>query len=291
MQLLGQLLLPSSNRTDCNEDDDDNWVPSRERAWEDAVKTLKGELSNGRYNLGVARFSGGSSNVNDSSCTSQPSSSLTMVSGSGSTFANNFENAAQISPSGSTPTPAALLGTLDPNRDGTFTDARYLLGGDTQSAVRAKAVVLVTDGLPTRCPGNGTATGDTEMNAAVEAARRIAANGTQVFVLGFDIGEDARFQQLANAGDPTKKLCSGSATSQLPCVCNGGSNSPSGCAASGSLTPTRWYVVSDTSVDHHRGALYRSLDCQLHLGADNKRQCRRHDRSRSLCDVEHATRC
>jgi hypothetical protein len=141
--------------------------------------------------------------ASDSSCNAQPDQKLAMTSGMGTTFANNFETAAQVTPSGGTPTPAALTGVLDPDRNNNFSDARYLLSGDAQAAARAKAVLLVTDGLPTLCPGDGQNTGDTEMKAAVDAARKIAATGTQVFVLGFDIGQDARFQLLANAGDPT----------------------------------------------------------------------------------------
>jgi|GEM_PF-4605300 len=260
----------SGDRDDCNSKGSGRYVPQRERAWERAVAGLKAELSNGRYNLGVATFNQGAESASDGACTSQPSESLAMVArtGSATDFADDFEGAAQISPTGATPTPAALLGTVDPDRndpndlDG---EARYLLDGDSQSAVRAKAVVLVTDGLPTRCPGDGQSTGDAEMNATTAAARRIAATGTQVFVLGFDIGEDARFQQIANAGDPTKRLCT--STAPVPCVCNGGSNSPSGCTPSNTLTDTRWYVVSDTAsiVNAVRAIARSTVSCTLAL--------------------------
>jgi hypothetical protein len=266
---------PSNNRDDCNSSGG-NYVPSRERAWEDAVRTLKTELSNGSYNLGVATFSGGNATPSNSACTGQPNQTMAMTAmtaGNGTTFANNFEAAAQVEPGGATPTPAALLGTLDPDRNNS-NRSRFLLSGDTQSAVRAKAVVLVTDGLPTTCPGNGRDTNDAEMKAAVDAARRIAAAGTQVFVLGFDIGQNARFQLLANAGDPTNNgpynLCS--SITSTPCVCNGSGNSPSGCTQTSAIRQTPWYVVSNTAsiISAVRAIARSTVNCTLPLETNGR---------------------
>jgi hypothetical protein len=259
---------PSTNRNDCNRDGTSSrYIPSRERAWEDAVAALKAELSNGRYNLGVARFP-----VPDNdTCSVQPQQSQPMTAGMGTAFADSFESAAGINPSGGTPTPAALLGTLDPDRNGNFSDARFLLGGDAQSAARAKAVVLVTDGLPTLCPGDGQATNDPEMRAATTEARKIAASGTRVFVLGFDIGEDTRFQLLANAGDPTNPgpyyYCAGSASSNLPCICHPTNSNPSGCTSWDSIPKSNWFVVSNTTsiINAVRAIAQSTVSCTLPL--------------------------
>ncbi|HKU38151.1 MAG TPA: thrombospondin type 3 repeat-containing protein [Polyangiales bacterium] len=244
---------------------------SREKAWEDAVNTLKTELSSGAYNLGVAKFSGGSSDATANSCTSQPSQSMAMQAGSGTTFANTFSSAAQISPNGYTPTTAALLGTLDANRNGNYSDARFLLPNDTNSAIRPKAVVLVTDGLPTTCPGDGnTSTSDSELMAAVGAARAVATHGAQVFVIGFSIGEDNKFQLLANAGDPNHAgpfyYCSGNGA-QSACICNGSGNSPSGCTAFANIPKSNWYVVTNTTsiVNAVRAIAQSTVSCTLPL--------------------------
>ncbi len=250
-------------------------TPSRERAWEDAVATLKTELSSGSYNLGVARFSGGAADAASGSCTSKPTQGMAMQAGSGTTFGNNFANAAQISPNSYTPTAAALLGTVDANRNGNYSDARFLLPNDTSSDLRSKAVVLVTDGLPTTCPGDGnTTSSDSELMAAVSAARVVATHGAQVFVVGFNIGEDNKFQLLANAGDPNHAgpyyYC-GVNNQQTPCVCHptntGASYRPAGCTTFANLTKTPWYVVSNTSsiVSAVRSIAQATVSCSLPL--------------------------
>lgn len=265
---------PSGDTSDCNSAGG-NYVPSRERAWEDAVDTLKTELSSGAYNLGVAQFTGGSQNASNASCMNQPAQTMGMQAGSGTSFANTFANAAQITPASYTPTAAALLGTLDANRNGNYNDARFLLANDANAAIRSKAVVLVTDGLPTTCPGDGDyyATSDTELMAAVGAARLVATHGAQVFVIGFNIGEDDKFQLLANAGDPSHPgpyyYCSSSQA--VPCICHptqtGGSNRPSGCTTMANLQKTPWNVVSNTTsiVNAVRAIAESTVSCALPL--------------------------
>jgi hypothetical protein len=262
-----------SNHTDCNSSGA-NWVPSRERAWEDAVAGLKTELSNGTYNLGVATFTGGAQSATDNSCTSQPSQTMAMQAGSGTTFGNTFAAAAQITPTSYTPTAAALLGTLDANRNGNYSDSRFLLPGDTNAATRPKAVVLVTDGLPTTCPGNGdTSTNDTELMAAVDAAHKVATNGAQVFVIGFNIGEDDKFQLLANAGNPSHPgpffYCTGPTSTAVPansCICHGTSN-PSGCTNESAVQKTKWHMVNNTTeiVAAVRAIAQSTVSCTLPL--------------------------
>jgi hypothetical protein len=250
-------------------------VPSRERAWEDAVDVLRDELTDGSYNLGVATFSGGDEDVTERACTDQPNESMAMRTRASQplTFASRFVEAADISPGGGTPTPAALLGTLDDNRNGNYSDARYLLAGDTQAQSRAKAVLLVTDGLPTYCPGDGQTTGDPELHATVDAARAIAKQGVQVFVLGFNIGENDKFQLFANAGDPSHpgpfNYCDGS--HRVPCICHPtrtrSSNRPAGCTSWANVSRTPWHVVSDTTsiVDAVRSIARRTVSCTLDM--------------------------
>ncbi|HKP63518.1 MAG TPA: thrombospondin type 3 repeat-containing protein [Polyangiales bacterium] len=261
----------ANGSTNCKSDGNGHYVPERERAWEDAVSALKTELSSGTYNLGVATFTGGAQSATDNSCTSQPSQTMGMQAGSGTTFGNTWANAAQISPSSYTPTAAALLGTLDANRNGNYSDARFLLANDSNSAIRPKAVVLMTDGLPTTCPGNGdTSTNDSELMAAVDAARKVATNGAQVFVIGFDIGEDDKFQLLANAGNPSHPgpffYCGGSPSKSVPCICHNSDN-PSGCTPYANVQKTKWYVVSNTTsiVNAVRAIAQSTVSCSLPL--------------------------
>jgi Thrombospondin type 3 repeat/Putative metal-binding motif len=265
---------PAGNTSQCNSAGGGNYVPQRERAWEDAVTALRTELSSGQYNLGVATFTGGAQNPDDNACRNQPSQSMAMQAGSGTTFGTTFANAAQITPSSYTPTAAALLGTLDANRNGNYSDSRFLLPGDANAAIRPKAVVLVTDGLPTTCPGDGnTTSSDAELMEAVTAARRVATNGAQVFVVGFDIGEDDKFQLLANAGNPSHAgpflYCSSG--TPTPCICHptltGGSNRPSGCTSWANVQKTKWHVVNNTSsiVTAVRAIAQSTVSCTLPL--------------------------
>jgi hypothetical protein len=196
---------------------------------------------------------------------------MTMAAGSGTAFGNTWSNAAQITPSSYTPTAAALLGTLDANRNGNYSDARFLLPGDANAAIRAKAVVLVTDGLPTTCPGDGnTTTSDSELMEAVKAARQVATNGAQVFVVGFDIGEDAKFQLLANAGNPSHPgpfyYCGGGTS--VPCICHGTSN-PTGCTPEANVQKTKWHVVNNTTsiVNAVRAIAQSTVSCTLPLAS------------------------
>jgi hypothetical protein len=267
----------SGSTTDCNSKGSGHYVPSRERAWEDAVASLKTQLSNGAYNLGVANFTGGDGNESSTSCKAQPTTTLALSAANTANLATTFGNAAQITPSSYTPTAAALLGTLDKNRDGNYADAQFLLSGESiKTSTRAKAVLLMTDGLPTTCPSEGGVDGNTsdlELMAAVQAARKIAQNGVQVFVIGFAIGEDDKFQLLANAGNPNHagpyEYCS--ASKAVPCICHptltGGTARPSGCVNWANVAKTTWYTVTNTtSIVNAVKAIARStVSCTLPL--------------------------
>jgi len=266
-----------SSTTDCNSKGSGLYVPSRERAWEDAVASLKTQLGNGSYNLGVSTFAGGDANPDSNSCKAQPSTTMALTANNAANLANTFASAAQISPDGSTPTAAALLGTLDKNRDGNSSDAQFLLPGESiATSTRAKAVLLVTDGLPTTCPSEGstnTATSDFELMAAVQAARTVAQKGIQVFVIGFAIGQDDKFQLLANAGNPNHagpyEYCS--ATKGTPCICHptftGGTARPSGCTNVANIAKTTWYTVTNTSsiVNAVKAIARSTVSCTLPL--------------------------
>jgi hypothetical protein len=235
-----------------------------EVAWEAAVPTLATELSDGRFNVGASTFAG-------STCSAQPDQSLPMQAGPTSAGLNA---ALQITPSGGTPTAAALTGVLDPNGDGVFTDARFRLPNDPLDAKRARAVVLVTDGAPTQCPGDGDEpnlfgddTSDSNgpndtatfvsLRDSIRAARAIALQGVPTYVLGFSGVNEALMQLIANAGDPKHagpfQICDTSNGFGTPCICrpgSAGSNAryrPSGCTALDAVPDATWYVVSNTA--------------------------------------------
>jgi hypothetical protein len=243
---------------------------SREEEWNEALDTLATSLTDGSFNLGVAMFSGGNEDATNSACTStnMPGQTLAM---SANVSAATFEAAATVSNGGSTPTAAALRGTSDPNRDGNLSDARWRLANDTSDGVRAKAVILVTDGAPTRCPGSGNNSpnfGDPSagnfpsLRAAITEARRIAAANVPVNLIGFDGINPELMQLLANAGDPGNagpyQVCDTNGNLQnTPCLCansfpggaTAGRYNPSGCTSftSNALEKSTFYTVSNTA--------------------------------------------
>jgi hypothetical protein len=244
-----------------------NNCASREKAWEDALPTLSASLTDGSFNLGFAQFSGGASDVTDAACTSQPSNTFTAAVG---VTAQQFSDRCNITPNGGTPTGAALQGVRDPNRDNNAADALWHVAGDSFDADRTKAVILVTDGAPTRCPGSGsgdptlTDPGDARFPAvrnAIVQARAIAALGVQVNLLGFQGVNEELMQLLANAGDPKNtsgvyQVCDTTGSTQgTPCFCGksftGGPTdaryNPANCTNFSAIAKTTWYTVSNTS--------------------------------------------
>ncbi len=252
---------------------------TREEVWESAVDTLKVSLANGSYNLGAAQYSGGSN------CGSKPSETLdvsaltaTRVVASQPSYADvvafraAFDTATNISPDNGTPTAAALTGALDPNGDGTFTDARFLIPSDPFGSVRGKAVILVTDGEPTQCPGDGgssTSPFNPSMQATITAARNIAKTGVPTYLLGFAGVNETLMQLIANAGSPTNAgpyhpcdSAAGYTATGEGCICvnsqlmgsppannttNNNQYRPANCKNWDTLTKTVWYSVDDTT--------------------------------------------
>ncbi len=257
-----------------------------EVAWEAAVPTLATDLSDGRFNVGASNFAG-------STCSPLPDETLAMTA---APTAAALSSAFQITPSGGTPTAAALKGVLDPNGDGVFTDARFRLPNDPLDAKRARAVVLVTDGAPTQCPGDGDEPnlfGDesTDSNGpndtatfvslrdSIQAARAIAQQGVPAYLLGFAGVNEALMQLIANAGDPKHtgpfQICDTNNGFRAPCICRpgtAGSNTryrPSGCTALDAVPDSTWYVVSNpasilAAVDAIVG---RTASCNLQIAA------------------------
>ncbi len=240
---------------------------SREVVWEDAVDTLKIDLADGSYNLGAAQFTA------ENSCSLQPTETLdvTSLGQAGAltvaAFRTTFDNATNISPKGGTPTAAALEGTLDPNRDGKYTDARYLIPNDANPG-RGKAVILVTDGEPTACPGASDKEAKLAYNpsiqATITAARNIAKASVPTYLLGFAGVNVGLMQLIANAGDPKNggpyhpcDTAAGYTTAGEGCICTDnallGSGQPSetaryrptNCVSFTKVAKTAWYVVSN----------------------------------------------
>ncbi|QQR91488.1 MAG: thrombospondin type 3 repeat-containing protein [Myxococcales bacterium] len=280
---------------------------SREDTWETALAPvassgggLAEQLSNGNYNLAASHFAG-SNNCSAFPTTtmqlSTPTNFSTLNPSCAGSYATCFESAANLNPSGSTPTPAALQGVLN--------GALYELNGnantDPDSARRAKAVLLVTDGVPTACPDSGTNnTGplNNTMRATISAALALARTDTDpdaikenfvpVYVLGFDNVNVDMMQLMANAGDPGHfgpyQLCdtnNGYNASGDGCICNDGTGSqsivnrtpnntryrPTGCIPWNSLSKSDWFSISDVNsiVSAVASIVARTASCELTL--------------------------
>jgi hypothetical protein len=77
------------------------------------------------------------------------------------------------------------------------TQQLYDFPGDSQPG-RAKAVVLITDGVPNDC----VSTGPVRLTQTVAEAGNLALGGVPVFVLGFQGVNETAMQDIASAGDP-----------------------------------------------------------------------------------------
>jgi hypothetical protein len=257
----------------------------RVEEWETALPTLAASLTDGRFNIGVGQFAGGTNDTTAAGCTSQPTQTLAMQA---MPTAATVQAAGDISPNGATPTAAALLGTRDPNRDGNTADARWHLPNDPLDAQRSKSVILVTDGAPTSCPGNGSGEpnpgfpDDDIFGASRETiiqARAIAAEKVSVNLIGFT-GINADLMQLfANAGDPAHvgpyQVCNANASIAVPCICansfTGGSAdvafNPVGCTPFAMVPKSVFYTVSDTMsiINAVNAIVGRSASCNLQI--------------------------
>ncbi|MCA9581871.1 MAG: thrombospondin type 3 repeat-containing protein, partial [Myxococcales bacterium] len=287
----------------------------RETTWELSLASvamggggLADRVANGDFNLAAADFTGDDNDSVQTCNTQIPEVDMVLSTPTdyatrnpscvGSTYAECFLAAAQITNDAYTPTRAALYGTL--NRK------LYELGGDAatdpDSNRRAKAVLLLTDGVPTSCPDSNTS--DTTprnatMRQTIDAARALATtdtdpgvgvNNVPVYVLGFNNVNTDMMQLIANAGDPSHPgpfqvcdtdagytgagagcICNSSDTQTIASVASNGTRyRPTGCTSWNNVTKSTWFTVSDvnsivTAVD---AIIALTASCELTL-ADN----------------------
>ncbi|MEZ4254962.1 MAG: thrombospondin type 3 repeat-containing protein [Polyangiales bacterium] len=288
-------------------------APTREATWETALKStasggggLADSVAAGNFNLAAATFTTSSQSANATTCSSSvptvtmalstPTGYTSTATGCGAkSYAQCFLDAAQITPSGYTPTRAAL--------DGARIAKLYELNGDAStdadSARRAKAVLLLTDGVPTSCPNsstNNTTPRNATMRQSIQSARSLAVldtdpgngvNPVPVYVLGYTNVNEDMMQLLANAGDPTHagpfQLCDvtgGYGTSGSGCICNssdsqtissvaadGTNYRPTGCTAWANVAKSTWYRISSVSsiVSAVNAIIARTASCNLTL--------------------------
>ncbi|MCU0661842.1 MAG: MopE-related protein [Myxococcota bacterium] len=247
--------------------DDEPYYPKTH--WNSAITDMYTELTDGSFNLGVASFSG-------EACDNQPTTKMNMRQKAGPgdlLFVNNFRNAATIgNVEGATPTGSAL--------EGVRTGQRYKLIGDTEPN-RPNAVVLVTDGVPTACPGSGSELSSGAVGKAMYEARALAKAGVPVYLLGFPGISDEVMDAMAWAGDPASlgtavpwtsgKACA--SKSDTNCWCHG-NNRPQGCwnwQSYGQNPATQlWYPVSNKAsiVAALREIASRTTSCVLPISTD-----------------------
>jgi hypothetical protein len=212
-----------------------------DQAWNDAVEAIAPMLAGGAFNLGVAYFSGDECNPDQ-----QPSQQLAVTGADDPGLQTSFVDAATLdSVDGSTPTPAALAGVRQ--------RILYELANDPTPS-RAKAVVLVTDGLPTYCPGDGRGFSGVAAKESIIEARALADLGVPVFVIGFDgIPRPEVLGSIAWAGDPANVGTPlGMPSSDLNCEQNGrsacccGNDIIEDCWCTADLSPTAGFCGADT---------------------------------------------
>jgi hypothetical protein len=236
------------------------------------------------FNLGVGVFPGnGQQGTTAGSCSAGdlPVTLLPMGSYSAMQLRQSY---ATLSANGFTPTDVALARV----RDGQL----YNLANDAMQASRPKAVVLITDGEPNNCTTSGFDTPVNRVGETVAQARKLAALGVPVYVLGFagvnvDVMEGIAFagsrtqganvpnvscsERYCSGGIGSGSGCSGAGASPA-CICDDDpasgvdGYSPSGCVAYTTLDGT-WYPVSDAAsiVAALNSIITRTVSCTLPL--------------------------
>ena len=241
-------------------------APTRLDSLKAALDTLAGTnaapgsvISN--FNVGIGVFPGaGQANSTQGSCNGVdlPVQLLTMGAYTPTMFRNAY---AGLNANGFTPTDIALASVR--------TKALYNLNNDPLSASRPKAVVLITDGEPNDCTLQGVNAPTNRVGETVTQARKLAALGVPVYVLGFSGVDASVMAGMAFAGSRTlgaslptvscselycNAIGSGNgcraAPAQPACICDddpaGGTDgfSPAGCKRYQDM-PGTWYQVSD----------------------------------------------
>jgi hypothetical protein len=144
------------------------------------------------FNVGMGVFPGnGNANTTNGSCSpgDLPVGLLNMGSYSAAMFRNAY---APLTANGFTPTDVALARIRE--------RGLYNLTGDAAAAERSKAVVLITDGEPNNCTLSGYTAPTNRIGETVAQARKLAAAGVTVYVLGFEGVNEAVMNAIAFAG-------------------------------------------------------------------------------------------
>jgi hypothetical protein len=260
--------------------------PTRLDTLKNALNTLAGtDAAPGsvirNFNIGMGVFPGnGNANTVNGSCNASDLP-VTLL-GTNVYTANNFRAAYQnLTANGFTPTDVALARVRE--------RSLYNLATDPQQASRPKAVVLITDGEPNNCTLSGTSAPVNRVGETVTQARKLAALGVPVYVLGFDGVNAAVMEGIAYAGSRTlgaslpnvscsERYCSaiGSSAGCSPapaspaCICDddpaGGGDgfSPAGCIDYRTLKG-QWYPVSSPQsiVDALNKIITSTVSCTL----------------------------
>ncbi|HVZ35864.1 MAG TPA: vWA domain-containing protein, partial [Polyangiaceae bacterium] len=261
--------------------------PTRLTSLKNALNTLAGtDAAPGSvvssFNVGIGVFPGAGNTASSCTANSLPVTLLTM----GSYTATQFKNAyANLAANGFTPTDVALARVRE--------QQLYNLAGDTVSG-RPKAVVLITDGEPNNCTQSGNTAPTNRVGETVTQARKLAALGVPVYVLGFSGVNTQVMSGIAFAGSrsaqaltlPTvscsERYCSaigsGSGCMTAPanpgCICDDDpaagvdGYSPNGCNRYQDMNGT-WYPISDSQsiVSALNAIITRTVSCSLTLTA------------------------
>jgi Thrombospondin type 3 repeat/von Willebrand factor type A domain/Putative metal-binding motif len=262
--------------------------PTRLDSLKSALNTLAGtDAAPGSvitsFNTGIGVFPGnGAANSTAGSCAANDLPVALL--GMGVYTATQFRNAyANLNANGFTPTDVSLAQVR--------VRGVYNLANDNQSAVRPKAVVLITDGEPNNCTLSGFDAPTNRIGETVTQARKLAALGIPVYVLGFQGVNADVMEAIGFAGSRTQgaslpnvscselycnAIGSGAGCRSTPtnpaCICDddpeAGTDgySPNGCNRYQDMNGT-WYQVSNSQsiVTALQQIITRTVSCTLPL--------------------------
>ncbi|HEX5655915.1 MAG TPA: thrombospondin type 3 repeat-containing protein [Polyangiales bacterium] len=262
--------------------------PTRLDSLKSALNTLAGtDAAPGSiitsFNTGIGVFPGnGAANSTAGSCGANdlPVALLNMGVYTATQFRASY---AGLNANGFTPTDVSLAQVR--------VRGSYNLANDPQSAARPKAVVLITDGEPNNCTLSGLDAPTNRIGETVTQARKLAALGVPVYVLGFsgvnaDVMEGIGFagSRTQGASLPTvscselycNAIGSGNGCRAAPanpaCICDDDPESgvdgysPNGCNRYQDMNGT-WYQVTNSQsiVSALQQIITRTVSCTLPL--------------------------
>ncbi len=194
---------------------------SKTNRWEVLMEGLNSKATefSSKFNIGMGTFPGNGGDSNFAECIDlQPDTSY-----------GNF-NACNVEPNGLTPLPESL--TLMKN------NKYYEFAGDTHSAERPKAVVVITD-----ADTNTDGSGDFNIFTAITNTQNLVADGVKVYYMGTEGVNETNMQNLANASGTGGVWYKISNTETIIAALNSISSSIVSCVASVELAegtdPTR----------------------------------------------------